>query len=411
MLANYTFKGKIDGKSIKDYQNKIDLSVKTSQEIIDQVNEILNIEEINGVQFNGDLFWQVIWDEGVCKTDINTSELCWSNTEVCKTLEILASYILMKDDKEKRKECKMYDDYKLTKRAEKDREKVCQIGVNEDDEVVVLKDVKNYKKYKKTTVNKSDIKEYSELKCYDDYKEYMKTLFHGENAKENRLELIEKLKNKGYDISNGKLYKFVKTTLPSISEDMLSVKLSKTQPIKWKQPLRDSHQSFNFEMLDMFDPQQVKYALVTDKNLEFSTRNEFCITLDEIIKKTHLTKNQKIILSKWRKDWQVVKIAEYMQVDVAYVSREIDTIAKKISNAYIDEYEEQYYYMNLVKGTYKKCSCCGENKLVKHFNKHSVKNGEIVYMSICSDCRKKHREKKKGRGKDEKERFNKKSSR
>ena len=37
----------------------------------------------------------------------------------------------------------------------------------------------------------------------------------------------------------------------------------------------------------MFDPQQVKYALVTDKNLEFSTRNEFCITLDEIIKKTH----------------------------------------------------------------------------------------------------------------------------
>ena len=32
-------------------------------------------------------------------------------------------------------------------------------------------------------------------------------------------------------------------------------------------------------------------------------------------------------------------------------------------------------------------------------------------MSICSDCRKKHREKKKGRGKDEKERFNKKKVR
>ena len=72
MLANYSFKGKIDGKSIKDYQNKIDLSVKTIQEIIDQVNKVLNIEEVNGIQFNGDLFWQVIWDEGVCKTDINT---------------------------------------------------------------------------------------------------------------------------------------------------------------------------------------------------------------------------------------------------------------------------------------------------------------------------------------------------
>lgn len=51
--------------------------------------------------------------------------------------------------------------------------------------------------------------------------------------------------------------------------------------------------------------------------------------------------------------------------------------------------------MNLVKGTYKKCSCCGENKLVKHFNKHSVKNGEIIYMSICSDCRKNSEKKRK----------------
>lgn len=411
MLANYSFKGKIDGKSIKDYQNKIDLSVKTSQEIIDQVNKVLNIEEVNGVQFNGDLFWQVIWDEGVCKTDINTNDLCWSNTEVCKTLEIMASYILMKDDKEKRRELKMYDDKKLIKRAEKDREKVCQIGVNEDDEVVVLKDVKNYKKYKKTTVNKSDVNKYYELKCYDEYKEYMKTLFHGDNAKENRINLIEKLHKKGYDISNGKLYKFVKTTLPSISEDMLNVKLSKVHPIKWKQPLRDSREIFNYDALDMFDPKQVKYALITKENIEFSAENEFYITLDEIIKKTKLTRNQKIILDKWRKDWQIVKIAEFMKVDVAYVSREIDTISRKISNTYIDEYEENHYYMNLVKGKYKKCSCCGENKLIKHFNKHSVKNGEIIYMGICSECRKELRENKKGRGKNEKERYNKKSSR
>lgn len=409
MLANYTYKGKINGKSIKDYQNKIDLSVKTSQEIIDQVNEILNIEEIGGVQFNGDLFWQVIWDEGVCKTDLGTSDLLWSNTEVAKTLEILASCILMKDDKEKKKELKIYDEYKMSKRAEKDREKVCQIGTNEDNEVVVLKDVRNYKKYKKTTVSKSDIEKYEELKAYDDYKQYLKTLFHGENAKENRLDLIKKLENKGYSISNGKLYKFVKKTLPSVSEDMLNVKLSKVRPIKWKQPLRDSRQVFNFDLLDMFDPKQVKYALVTERNLEISTRNEFCISLEELIQKTKFTKNQKIILEKWRKDWQVIKIAEYMNVDVAYVSREIDTIAKKISDTYVNEYEEQHYYLNLVKGKYKTCSCCGETKLIKHFNKHSKKNGKIVYVNTCSECRRKKRKERKI--KNEKERYNKKSSR
>lgn len=409
MLTNYTFKGKIDGKSIKDYQNKIDLSVKTSQEIISQVNEVLNVEEINGVQFNGDLFWQVIWDEGVCKTDLNTTDLLWSNTEVSKTLEILASYILMKDDKEKRRELKLYDEYKMSKRAEKDREKVCQIGTNEDDTVVVLKDVKNYKKYKKTTVNKTDIEKYEELKCYYDYKEYMKTLFRGEEAKENRADLIKKLEDKGYSITNGKLYKFIKKTLPSISKDMLDVKLSKVKPIKWKQPLRDSIQPFNYDMIDMFDYKQVKYALAIERNLEISTRDEFCISLEELIQKTRLTKNQRVILSKWRKDWQVIKIAEYMNVDIAYVSREIDTIAKKISDTYVDEYEENYYYMNVVKGKYKKCSHCGEIKLIKHFNKHSKKKGKIIYEGICSECVRKRRKERKIEN--EKKGFNKKSSR
>lgn len=399
MLANYSYNGKINGKTIKDYQNKIDLSVETSQEIISQVEDLFNIEVIGdeGLQFTNDKFWQDIWDSGICKANIGTNDLCWSSTNISKTLETMASYILMKDDAEKKKQLKIYDENKLKKRAEKDREKICQIGVNADNEVIILNDVKNYKKYKKTTILKEDIEKYEELKCYDEYKEYLKTLFHGENAKENRLKLIEKLKNKGYSITNGKMYKFVKTTLPSISEDMLNIKLSKVQPIKWKQPLRDSSTSFNFDLLDMFDYKQVKYALLIDKNLEISTQNEFCITMDELIEKTHLTKNQRTILDKWRLDWQVIKIASYMNVDVAYVSREIDTIAKKISNTYIDEYEENHYYLNLVKGKYKKCSRCGKTKLVKHFNQHSVKNGEVIYFKICSQCRKELRAEKKGR--------------
>jgi hypothetical protein len=50
-----------------------------------------------------------------------------------------------------------------------------------------------------------------------------------------------------------------------------------------------------------------------------------------------------------------------------------------------------YYYLNIEKGSYKKCSKCGKIKLAinKYFSRNNTsKDG---FYSICKDCRNKRR--------------------
>ena len=56
----------------------------------------------------------------------------------------------------------------------------------------------------------------------------------------------------------------------------------------------------------------------------------------------------------------------------------------------IKQYEEDYedwYYLNIRKGQYKKCSRCGEIKLISQFNKEP--KGKDGYKKHCKKCYKK----------------------
>ena len=65
-------------------------------------------------------------------------------------------------------------------------------------------------------------------------------------------------------------------------------------------------------------------------------------------------------------------------------------IAKETEARYLD-----YYYLNVAKGKYKKCSRCGEIKLA-HPKFFSInKDSKDGYYSICKECRRRKREKKK----------------
>ena len=65
-------------------------------------------------------------------------------------------------------------------------------------------------------------------------------------------------------------------------------------------------------------------------------------------------------------------------------------IAKETEARYLD-----YYYLNVAKGKYKKCSRCGEIKLA-HPKFFSInKASKDGYYSICKECRRRKREEKK----------------
>lgn len=69
-------------------------------------------------------------------------------------------------------------------------------------------------------------------------------------------------------------------------------------------------------------------------------------------------------------------------------------IPKLIASAAEDQYLD-WYYLNIEKGKYKRCSCCGQIKLAhnKYFSKN--KTSKDGYYSICKKCRNAKSKKKK----------------
>lgn len=62
-------------------------------------------------------------------------------------------------------------------------------------------------------------------------------------------------------------------------------------------------------------------------------------------------------------------------------------IPKLIASIAEDEYLD-WYYLEIEKGSYKKCSSCGQIKLIhnKYFSRNTTKNG---FYSMCKECRRK----------------------
>ena len=71
MLTNVRFKGKIDNKDLYSYKYKIDWNEKDFNKRKLLLNDILNLNEYG---MSDDLFWQDIWDCGICKVNIGVND-------------------------------------------------------------------------------------------------------------------------------------------------------------------------------------------------------------------------------------------------------------------------------------------------------------------------------------------------
>ena len=107
------------------------------------------------------------------------------------------------------------------------------------------------------------------------------------------------------------------------------------------------------------------------------------LDINDLIEKTDLSDKQHEILELWRRDKTQQYIADVLGCSRQVVVKHLDKIVKKIIDTYEKEYSEKHYYLNVIKGKYKKCSKCGEIKLIQYFHK----NGKKGYMSMCKECR------------------------
>ena len=383
---NNHFYGKIGGKSINDFL-KFDYNLKNCQERIDFVNEVLGMYEVDNVEFYDEYFDEVYDQDrkyGKINIVIGKDKSQYTESNIANALEIIANYILAVDEKEKSINYKIYTSEELFNKACKEYKLINSVAkanggielMNNTGENIVegfplYQLPKNFKKVKDLKIEKADLEKYPPMKDYQNFYEYLK-------EESNRLWTTKGLSREEL-IRRGK----IKKILREIKKDMLEVKKQLQMPIIWKAPLKDSGEA-DYDMLDMFDKNVVKELLKVKKQVDLQD-DLSCILVDleNLINKVEFTDRQKEVLNMWKNGVCIDDIAKDLKVRQNTVSKTLSRAVESIIKKYEEEYEN-WYYLNIRKGTYKKCSKCGEIKLISQFDK----NGKKGFKSMCKKCRK-----------------------
>lgn len=413
---NNNFYGRISGKNIFDFIKDLDYKLKTTEERIDLVNDRLETYEIEGVEFYHSYFDEVYDQErkyGKIDIVINNSKTTYSESNVARGLEILGSYILnAPDEKEYRKlndvNYKLYNSKELYNRAIQEEQLIYQLSsVNSDrsnnyeyssnnDYNDPRKDIdregssfaifqlpKNYKKVKDIIIEPKDFKRFPILQ------EYQNSIDNLKNRLDNLMEFSKFISSKNDDdfielIKENKLHKrIIQNNLKSLKIDMLDIKKKLEQPIIWKSPLKDDGFPC-WDELDMFDKKHIKELLKVKRGNDLQD-DLSCIVMDlnNLLDTIEFTDNQRNVLELYRKGLSITEISNELDLHHSVVNRTLNSILNLIIKAYEEIYTD-WYYLNICKGEYKKCSKCGEIKLVSEFNK----KGKQGYQPNCKKCRK-----------------------
>ena len=385
------FFSKIDGKNIYDY-TKLDTTIDDLEGRIQYIYDLLNVaKDENGVEFSNDEFWNEVFEQRPNKTSYidlipnNETEL-YTDSNIAKTLEMLANYIFWADpNKNKKENIKIYNNEEDFKNALiKEKKCINRYGENTiNDEIIILRRKDNYKKSKDEVVTSDDLKRCLELR---EYKKEIDRL--SAYIKEDRLnEFVEYMQNKGYKkIKTNKQAKtFLMNHIGKLKNDMVQTKIELIRPINFKAPLKDNGQA-DWNEFDELDLTHIKALLQLYKESEvYDFQSDLgCMfqDLETVLKEVELTDKQEELLHMWKNGMAIKNIAKELGKDRKSVESMLNTIIKKITMVY-EEKIEDIYYLNICKGEYKKCNVCGEIKLTNKFNK----NGKQGLMPMCKKCR------------------------
>ena len=379
---NNHFYGKINGKSIGSFL-KFNYNLNTCEERIDFVNEVLEMYRVDGVEFYNEYFDEVYdQDRKFGKIDIviGKDKSQYTESNIASALEMIANYILAVDEKDKGINYKIYTSEELFNRACREYNVINSVakanggldmnyGENISEVFPIFQLPKNFKKVKDLKVEKKDLEKYPPMKDYTDFYEYLK-------------EESKRLWNtKGLSKEDMVRRSKIKKILPEIKKDIIEVKKQLQMPIIWKAPLKDNGGA-DYDELDMFDKNVVKELLQVHKQVDLQDDLScILVDLDNLINNIKFTERQYEVLELWRNGLTIENISKELHVKENTVSITLNRAIDSIIKQYEKEYEE-WYYLNIRKGTYKKCSKCGEVKLISQFSK----NGNRL-RGNCKDCK------------------------
>ena len=404
---NNTFRGKINDEGVIDYYRKLrKIKYGTAEERIEKIKEILGIEEIDGTQFSNE-FWTKIFlqpdDEdfnGGIKLVLSTSDSLYTDSNVASCLELAGTMIIRGEKKVDNPEqyMRVFHSRELFKKELDEYEKMRNVVLSTNDgkhalssgngDYFVLANQMNYKFEKKWTQLDD-----AHLKKLDEHFSPIYPVVHDYYV--GYLELKERLKEyiETVDLSNLTQEEFARIrmmnkNIRSTKVDFIDSIYAKMRPIMFKAPLPDSG-SADWDMFDETDRDHIRQALRVKKGNDMQDDASVIIKdLDNTIQMCDLNDRQKKIVELLKTEMSLAAIAREVGIHENKVEDYINVIINKIIHK---NYEliEDWYYLNVVKAKYKKCSKCGEILPVSRFSKRG--NG---YQSRCIKCRSEDRRKK-----------------
>ncbi|MGN0974115.1 MAG: LuxR C-terminal-related transcriptional regulator [Bacilli bacterium] len=397
---NNNFLGKIDGKNIYSYSKK-DYKLNTVEERINYINELFGMYEVDGAIFY-DEYWDEVYnqDRKHSKIDIvlNRSKSIYSTSNIALALEKVADYILKVDDykDEDERNYVIYNseelfnracqEYNVTSNLARINGGLGMMGLSKDKEGNSDNDdsknieqnafpffqlPKNFNLVKDLKIEKEDLIKYPEINDYNEFYLYLKDEYK---------KFFQKKKLNSKDMRRKCL---IRKVLSELKKDMIVAKKELERPIIWKAPLKPTGCP-DYDELDMFDKNTVKELLRVHKQVDLQDDLScILVDLDNLINKINFTERQQEVLKMWSNGLSTDVIAKGLNVKPQTITGCLNSIIDLIVKQYEEDYEN-WYYLNIRKGTYKKCSRCGEVKLVSGFDKD--KTGKLGVRGYCKKC-------------------------
>jgi hypothetical protein len=403
--VNNNFQGAIDGQRAVDYYRAvIKMDRGTAQENIENIKTILGIKEIDGVEFT-DEFWTKVFlqrdeDEyiGGVEVILNKDTSLYSDSNIAKTLELMGTVILSGDKKKDNPNyIRVFHSQEMFRKAIDEQNAISHIADNTScgkyamenhlDDLFVLANQMNYKMEKR--YNQLDDKRLEELdKEFGTKYPQVHDYYIGYVTMKNKLqEMINLKKERGYLTNEERnMYKLIKKNVRTLKEDFLDCIDKKARPIVFKAPLPDSGCP-SWDEYDELNKEHIRCALQVVKGDDMQDDlSVIAKDLENTIRQCDFTDMQREVLQLLRADKTQEEIGEILGIKQPVVNKYIRLIVDKIYNKNLEKYEE-WYYLNISKGKYKKCSQCGEVKLISKFDKN--KNGTMGVRNTCKVCRNK----------------------
>lgn len=268
----------------------------------------------------------------------------------------------------------------------------------------------------KQTITDQDIKDFKEIRELNNYiLKVGKELGYKQGLKGDQIKKLHQQIAK----EKGRLYlKAAREAYRDLSSEILKIKEMLRGTIYFKR-LEKSHTAYDFDNDTGYVNEKGEYILVSENKIELKKKEHLAAlikyyvdlkekykhkfnssmwanlwVLDELIAESELAEDEKWILNLNRQDINQREIAEECTKEFEkdykqwYISSVLGNhIPSKVHKLSLDKYDD-WLYTYKIKGKYKKCTKCGEIKLISNNRYFSPdKRNADKFHSICRKCR------------------------